>query len=64
MKPYNIEYRKYYKVPEWENKLPEEIAPYIDPEEWERISHYQKPRGADHRSSIRPSCANCRKPVI
>ncbi|WP_346318463.1 bestrophin family ion channel [Chitinophaga sp. YIM B06452] len=43
VKPYNIEYRKYYKVPEWENKLADDIAPYIDPAEWEKIAHTKNP---------------------
>lgn len=32
-KIYNIEYRRYYKVPEWETKLEEELVKYLSPEE-------------------------------
>jgi len=32
-KSYNVEYRNFYKVPEWENKLEEELQKYLSHEE-------------------------------
>jgi putative membrane protein len=32
-KPYNVEYRNYYKVPEWETKLEDELKKYLSDED-------------------------------
>ncbi|HOZ80248.1 MAG TPA: bestrophin family ion channel [Ferruginibacter sp.] len=36
-KPYNKEYRRFYKVPEWENSLEEELKQYLSIEELQYI---------------------------
>lgn len=36
-KSYNIEYLKYYKVPEWESSLDEELKPFLSENEWQYI---------------------------
>ncbi|MCT4122286.1 multidrug transporter [Elizabethkingia anophelis] len=36
-KSYNIEYLKYYKVPEWESSLDKELKPFLSENEWQYI---------------------------
>jgi putative membrane protein len=36
-KSYNIEYLKYYKVPEWESNLDEELKPFLNEQEFQYI---------------------------
>ncbi|MDZ4707450.1 MAG: bestrophin family ion channel [Saprospiraceae bacterium] len=36
-KPYNKEYRNYYRIPEWEDRLEDELKKYLPPEELEYL---------------------------